>query len=97
MSERGTIKDLLNNFSSKRKNISWKINCLYSDGKGITMNQIKIISLPDNNNIGTFVYQVETGIVSSCRYKTLKKEYSENIIDMLLDLINYSKGQMISS
>jgi len=97
MNERGTIFNLLNNFSTENENVSWKMKCLYCDGKGTTMNQIKIISLPENTNIGILVYQVETGIVSVCKYKTLKKENSENIIDMLLDLINYSKGQTISS
>ena len=97
MNERGTIFNLLNNFATKHKNISWKMKCLYSDGKGTTMNQIKIISLPQNNNIGIIVYQVETGIVSFFKYQKLIKGKSENIIDMLLDMINYSKGQIINS
>ncbi|PHS09231.1 MAG: hypothetical protein COA88_05420 [Kordia sp.] len=97
MNERGTIFNLLNNFTTKHKNISWEMKCLYSDGKGTTMNQIKIISLPQNNNIGIIVYQVETGIVSVCKYQKLIKGKSENIIDMLLDMINYSKGQIINS
>jgi len=97
MNERVTIFNLLNVFSTENKNISWKMKCLFCDGRGTTMNQIKIISLPENTNIGVLVYQVETGIVSVCKYKTLKKENSEHIIDMLLDIINYSKEQTISS
>ena len=97
MNERKTIFNLLNNITTKHKNISWKMKCMYCDGKGNTINQIKIINLSKNSTIGTLVYQVETGIVSICKYKTLKKGNSENIIDILLDLINYSKGQTINS
>jgi hypothetical protein len=95
MRERATVFNLLNNLSTEHENISWKMKCLYCDGKGTTMNQIVIISLPENINIGTLVYQVETRIVSFCEYKKLQKSDPENIIDMLLDIINYSKGKTI--
>jgi len=50
MIERNTVLNLLNNFTAKHKNISWEMKYLYSDGKGTTMNQIKIISQPVNTN-----------------------------------------------
>lgn len=93
MDQRGTVFNLLNKFSAEQDNVSWKMKCLYCNGKGVTINQIKIILHPDNDNIGILVYQVETGIVSVCKYKTLLKGKSENIIDMLLDMINYTKKQ----
>lgn len=71
------------------------MKCLYCDGKGITMNQIIFISQPECNSIGTFVYQVETGIVTVCKFKTLQKSSSQNIIDMLLDMINHFKKERL--
>ena len=96
MKDRTTILNLLNKFSNDHENISWKMECSYSDGMGTTINQIKIIAHPGNRTIGIFVYRVETGLVSFCLYKKLKKSKSENIVDVLLDMINYSKGQIIN-
>ena len=95
MKDRTIISGLLDKFSNEHENISWKIECSYSDGIGTTFNQIKIISQPGNRTIGIFTYRVETGIVSFCMYKELNKTNSENIVDMLLDMMNYSKGQEI--
>jgi len=94
--DKKTILNLLNKFSNEHKNISWKIKCEYSDGMGTTFNQIEIIAQPGNRIIGVFTYRVETGAVTFCMYKKLQKTDSENIVDMLLDMINYSKGQIIS-
>lgn len=91
MKDRTTILNLLNKFSNDHKNISWTIKCEYSDGIGTTNNQIKIIAQPGNRTIGIFTYNVETGIVSFYMYKKLKKTNSENIVDMLLDMMNYQK------
>ncbi|MBL4905649.1 MAG: hypothetical protein JKZ00_06510 [Flavobacteriaceae bacterium] len=93
MKDRTTILNLLNKFSNDHKNISWKIECSFSDGMGTTINEIKIIAQPSNRSIGVFVYKVETGMVLFCMYKKLKKSNSRNIVDMLLDMINYSKGE----
>ena len=95
MTDRTTIFNLLNKFSNDHKGISWKIECVYSDGMGATFNQIKIIAQPDNRIVGIFTYRVETGMVSFCMYKDLKKTSSEHIIDMLLDMTNYSKRQLV--
>ena len=96
MHDRRTILDLLNKFSNDHKNISWKMKCTYSDAMGTTINEIKLIVQPGNRTIGIFAYNVETGMVLFCMYKNLKKPNSENIVDMLLDMINYSKGQIIN-
>lgn len=95
MSDKLTILNLLNKFSEDHKNITWKLKCVYSDGIGIHINQIKIITHPSSCIIGLFSYRVETGRVLSCMYKKLKKDNSENIIDMLFDMMNYSKGKTI--
>ena len=95
MNEQTTILNLLNKFSKDHKNISWEMKCSYSDGIGTTINQIKIITQPENRTIGVFAYTVETGLVLFCKYKKLKKTKSEHIVDLLLDMMNYSKGETI--
>ncbi len=97
MEKRTTIFNLLNVFSNIQKNVSWKIKCIYCNGTGVTINQINIVTLPENSNVGMFIYQVETGRVSFFKYKSLKKSNSEDIVDMLLDMINYSKKEVITS
>lgn len=95
MKDKTTILNLLNKFSADHKRISWKMSCVYSDGIETTINQIKIIAQPGDRNIGIFSYRVETGIVVFYMYKKLKKTKSENIVDMLLDMMNHSKGESI--
>jgi len=94
MKDKRTVLNLLTKLSNEHKNISWKMKCTFSDGIGTTINQIDIVSLTDNRIMGVFTYNVETGKVIVCTYKNLKKPKSENIVDLLLDLINYSKEQI---
>lgn len=95
LKDRTTILNLLNKFSKDHLDVSWKMNCLYSDGMGSTINQITILAKESNRNIGIITYQVENGIVQFCSFKQLKKPKSENIIDLLLDMINFSKGKKL--
>ena len=87
---KSTIVNLLNKFTEDHNNITWNLTCEYSDGMGTSINQIKIIAHPGDRTIGIFSYRVETGEVLFCRYKKLKKPESEDIVDMLLDMINYA-------
>ena len=109
MNDITTISNLLNKFSNDHKNISWKMNCSYSNGMGMTINEIKIIAQPGNRSIGIFTYRVQTGSVLFFNYNVLKnsrlsaglnvdssgKAGSENIVDILLDLMNYSKNHSV--
>ena len=95
MIKKSTISNLLNLFSKHHENVTWELECAYADGMGTTFNQIKIFAHPGNRTIGIFTYRVETGKISFCMYKKLKEPVSENIVDVLLDMINYSKEQKI--
>ena len=90
--DKATILDLLNKIVQKNTGISWKMKCLFSDGKGNTLNQITLLRQSDKRSIGIFTYQVESGEVQFCNYKDLKKPKSENIIDLLLDVMNDVKS-----
>lgn len=94
MNDKTTILNLLNKFSNDHKDTSWKLDCSYSDGLETTINEIKILAKPDNRCVGIFIYRVETGTVLFCTYKKIKNKNAENIIDLLLDIINYSKGEI---
>lgn len=89
--DKKTIISLLNSFSEHRDKISWRIRCTFCDGMGTTYNEIRIIDSIRKRCVGSFLYHVETGIVIYCRYKHLKKQDSENIIDMILDMMNYER------
>ena len=93
MGDHANIVSLLNKFSQDHENITSTLKCAYSDGNGTTINQIKIFAQPGNRTIGIFSYRVETGMVLSSMYKKLRGTNSEGIIDALLDMMNYSKGQ----
>jgi len=95
MIDRIIILNLLNKLSTENKNIFWKMECLYCDARGTTINQIKIYSKENCRNIGLFIYRGETGIVQFCMHDGLKKSSSENIVDLLLDLINYTRGEVV--
>ena len=95
MIDRATILNLLNKLSGDNRNIFWKIECLYSDGSGAIINQIKLYSQASCRNIGVFIYRVETGMVLFCMHDNLKRSSSDNIVDLLLDLINHSKGEIL--
>jgi len=93
MDDKSIILNLLNKFSKDHSNISWELKNCFSDGMGTTINQIKIFSHSGKHTIGIFSYRVETGQVLFCMYKNLTKTKKENIVDMLLDMMNYSKGK----
>lgn len=96
MKDKLVILNLLHKFSNDNHNVSWKMECAYCDGLGTTINKIKIIEQPGNRDIGIFTYRVETGMVVYSKYKKMKSNNPVNIVDHLLDMMNYSKDQMIT-
>ncbi|HHP7242206.1 MAG TPA: hypothetical protein ACFCUD_11060 [Cyclobacteriaceae bacterium] len=90
MNDHNVIVDLLNNFSSQHNNVSWKINCVFSDGRNKIMNQIRVYNDINHRTLGTFTYDTTTGITQCFFYKGLRSHKPENIVDVLLDMINHS-------
>ncbi len=95
MKDQSTILNLLNKFAQDHENVSWKMECVYSDGLSTTLNQIKIMAQPGNRIVGFITFKVETGLVLFCMYKDMQKTESQNIVDMLLDMMNHSKGEKV--
>lgn len=85
------IVSLLNTFSERKEHMYWEMKCTFCDGMGTTYNEIRIFDSTGKRCVGSFLYQVETGMVLFCRYKHLEKQDSENIVDMLLDMMNYEE------
>lgn len=95
MIDKATILDLLNKLSKDNRNIFWKQDCVFSDARGTTINEISLYSQTSCRKLGIFVYRVETGMVLFCSHDNLNRDSSENIMDLLLDLINDSKGKIL--
>lgn len=86
-----TIANLLKKLSDDHPGITSKFKCCYSDGMGESIYEITIHQQPGNLYKGTITFQLENGKVLLCKYKGFKKSSSEDIIDTLLDLINYER------
>lgn len=90
MTTQDTITGLLDSFVSKHNNVSWKINCCYSDGRNTVINQINIYAQPGDRTIGIISYNVKNGAVCYCMFKKMQITKTENVVDVLLDMMNYS-------
>jgi len=91
MKNERTIKGLLDKFASDNENLSWRLNCAYSDGMYTNINQIEIYRHPGNRMIGVISYNDYTGSVLFCMFKRMRLSNTTEIVDVLLDMINYSK------
>lgn len=87
--DKNVIVSILNSFAKRKEHHYWEMKCTYCNGLGTTYNEICIFDATGLYCEGQFLYQVETGMVIFCRYKQLEKQESENIVDMLLDMMNY--------
>lgn len=89
MTESTIISNLLKKLSEDHPDISSKLRCCYSDGMGETIYEITVHQQPGNRYKGNITFQLESGKVLLCKYKGLKISHSEDVVDTLLDLINY--------
>lgn len=85
------ILGLLAKMTHDFQDLTWKINCTYSDGKGQNIFKITISDINPPYLQGYVTFRLEDGCVINCRYKALQHSYGENIIDTLLDIIILEK------
>lgn len=95
MTNSTTIVELLHTFASHHKNITWKIDCCYSDGLGTTINQIKIYAHPGDKRIGIISYHEENGMVLFYMFKGMRIKRIQDIVNIILDMINLTNGQEV--
>lgn len=90
MIQKFTIINLLNKLAVDQK-VSWRIKSLYTNGKDNNVLEIQIFTLPEQRRKGQIAFQACSGQVLKVQYKGLSHKPAENIIDMLLDVINFEK------
>ena len=95
MSTEIVILDLLKKLSNDHSQLTWKINCVYVNGKDQSIYEIIIYTLPDQEIKGRITFNMLTGEVTNCYYQGVGRIEEEQIVDVLLDLINYETTYML--
>ena len=90
MGNKFTIINLLNKLSNEQK-VSWRLKSLYTKGQNNNLLEILIFSLPDQHQKGQITFQADTGSVLKVNYNGFSNSTADNIVDMLLDVINFEK------
>lgn len=91
-----TVTDLLNMLVKDQKNLYWHMHCSYADGQGQTIMEIAIYEGACRSVKGLIAFNAQTGKTKNYRYRGYKKRDSDNIVDVLLDLINFEKYQVMA-
>lgn len=90
MSDKFTIINLLNKLSVEQK-LTWKIKSAYGNGQSKNLLEILIYSLPQQIRKGQIVFEAISGKVVTVHYAGYGAATAENVVDMLLDVINFEK------
>ncbi len=90
MSDKFTIINLLNKLSVEQK-LTWKIKSAYGNGLGKNLLEILIYTLPQQIRKGQIVFEALSGKVVNAQYSGYNAAAAENVVDMLLDVINFEK------
>lgn len=92
MNDKFTIINLLNKLATEQK-ISWRLKSLYKKGQDQNLLEILIFTLPEKRAKGQITFQADSGQVLKVQYQGFSTTSAENIVDMLLDVINFEKCQ----
>ena len=91
MADASTIMDLLGKLASDHKEIKWRMRCTYADGLGKSYHEIQLFRESERKKT-TILFQMESGQVLPYGCNGIATQESDNIIDLLLDLINYENA-----
>ena len=96
-----TVKDILSLLSTRNKRLSWKLNCIYTDGKNNSVMEIKIFQAHQYHNESTkqlcrITYNPDSGQVSQMKYRAEFLYKPGVIVDVLLDIINTESQVVVS-
>ena len=95
MSDKFTIINLLNKLANDQK-ITWRLKSLFMDGKDHNVLEILIFTLPEQRRKGQITFQADSGKVLKVQYRGFSHSPADNIVDMLLDVINFEKHHKIA-
>ncbi len=90
MGNKFIILNLLTKLSNEQK-VTWRLKSLYTNGQDNNLLEIQILTLPEEHRKGCITFQADTGEVHKVQYKGFSNAPAENIVDMLLDVINFEK------
>ena len=90
MSDKFTIINLLNKLAIDQK-VSWRLKSLFVNGTDNNVLEILIYTLPDQGRKGHITFQADSGKVLKVQYRGFSNRPADNIVDMLLDVINFEK------
>jgi hypothetical protein len=92
MQSQDTIVNLLNSLINQHKNLTWKMKCCYTDGESRVIEEIRIFEMNHRYTLcGHITFNMINGQVERAEYKGYKADFAKDIVDTLLDLINYEK------
>lgn len=86
-----TIKNLLQELSDQNPEIYWQLKCTFCDGIKTTIYEVALYEIPGYKFKGRLSFQLESNKIIRCNYKDFDSNLSEDIVDTLLDLINFEK------
>lgn len=87
-----TILNLLVKLCNIRKKLRWQIHCSQVDVEGRAIFNIFLYDISSNVLKGSIAFQQGSHQVTNFRYAGYGLESTDNVIDLLLDLINYEKS-----
>lgn len=90
MSDKFTIINLLNKLATDQK-ITWRMKSLFMNGQDKSVLEILIFTIPEQRRKGQITFQADSGKVLKVKYRGFSNTPAENIVDMLLDVINFEK------
>ena len=90
MGNKFIIINLLNKLSNEQK-LSWRLKSQYADGQDNNLLEILFFTLPEQRRKGQITFQGDSGKVLKVHYNGFSNSPAENIVDMLLDVINFEK------
>jgi len=87
MTKEIVVLDLLKKLSKDHLELTWKINCVYVNGRGEAVYEIIVYQLPNQDTVGRITFNMTTGQVINCYYQGMGKVKETSIVDVLLDVI----------
>ena len=95
MIKKSTIVNLLNYLIEQHRDLTWKLDCCYSNGKDLIIYKILINSLQNNQIKGNIQFNSSNGEVLTFNYLGFKLKDKTGIVDLLLDLCNYERTSRV--
>lgn len=78
------LNGLLRKAADKRPHLSWRTECVYTDGEGRHLHRLTATKRDGRKAIDA-VYCAQTGSISRLRWRGYEGRRADNVVDLLLD------------